>query len=130
MFVAAQARLDELQDRRSRALARLDEEIGAAEEDIASILDDEAYRGRCKTCRTAVFDDESHFAIDDYVECADHAPLLSDLVRDLAEDVAVDPNAWVSSFPSRANFDLQIEAWRTEIATTGDRRLLNAGGTA
>lgn len=83
--------------------------------------------GACETCRLPVYEGSPcHMTADGCVLCEEHAPMLSDVLRQYREIVAEDP-----FHPGDLPFDTPEEMRETiasleaEIAATGDRKVLH-----
>lgn len=87
--------------------------------------DGREYLGGCESCSANIFDgDCHHYTSDGYWLCADHAPMLSDIVtqfREIAKERPFDPRDETAFDSAKEMLAWCAEAER-EIAESGDRK--------
>jgi hypothetical protein len=92
------------------ALARVDEITGGLEP-----------FGFCETCREPIFDGDEYGSLGDAgVTCAEHAPMMTDIIESWERAVREEPDAWEEQFDTREEFDAWIAARKAEVAAKGD----------
>lgn len=83
--------------------------------------------GRCECCRRIIYEGDPHFSYSDGpVVCEDHAPLKSEMVKELREWAKSEPFIEDESlnYPTVADVIARADQLEAEIATGGDCKVL------
>lgn len=126
----AKSRLELVEAKRTAVVRRFNKEYYAALKAEAVAMDKlPEFIGNCENCAKAIFEGDKHWECDGWVECEEHAPMLSDIILSHKETLsAYSESEWAKSetadYFTRAEIIDKVSEWEREIAATGDYKIL------